>query len=444
MTLSRRTFLGITGGVVAGAAAAAVAGPVVWDDLIDRPRPPAASPAPHPRAAPNERVLVVVNLGGGNDGLNTLVPAGVGAYHDARPTLGVADSSLVALPGTTAYGLNPALAPLQKWWASKHLLAVDGMAIPDQSRSHFQASDVWWAGDPADPRGTGWLGRWLDSDDTDRHNPLRAISLGLDNGALTGRRSVATTLVDPQGFSLAAPKMFDVDRIAHGFESTASPLSSAALEAASQQAVTDALHSVQTLGSVVSGPARVQFSASDSANAVPGGVPTASVLPGRPSGGTGEAVTITNLLEVAAGIVELRVGTRVIMVSAGGFDTHADQAARHPALLTDLAQGLDGFLSTMTAKGRADDVLVITTSEFGRRVQENGSGTDHGEASVHFLAGGKVNGGQVVGQANLANLDGGDLPIEIDTRSVYAVALDWLGGPTDEILRGHYDRYGLV
>ena len=89
-------------------------------------------------------------------------------------------------------------------------------------------------------------------------------------------------------------------------------------------------------------------------------------------------------------------------------------------------------------------MLVITTSEFGRRVAENGSGTDHGEASVHFLAGGRVNGGQVVGQADLAKLDSGDLPIEIDTRSVYAAALDWLGGPTDEILGGHYDRHDLL
>jgi uncharacterized protein (DUF1501 family) len=445
MTIPRRTFLGITGGVVAGAAAAAVAGPLVWDDLVHHPRPSSQAAPPAGRVAPNERVLVVVNLGGGNDGLNTLVPAGAGAYHDARPTLGVADSSLVALTGTTAYGLNPSLAPLQKWWESKHLLAVDGMAIPGQTRSHFQASDVWWSGDPADPRGTGWLGRWLDhAADGAEHNPLRAISVGLDNGVLVGRTAVATNLGDPQGFTLATPKMYDVDQVERAFRATASPRSNDALDAASQQAVSDALGSVRTLAQVVSGPAEVQFSAADSTNVIPGGPPTASVLPGRPAGGTGQAVTVTSMLEVAAGIIDLEIGTRVIVVSAGGFDTHADQAAAHPALLTDLAQGLDGFLTAMAAKGRGDDVLVMTTSEFGRRVQENGSGTDHGEASVHFLAGGRVNGGQVVGEANLAKLDDGDVPIEIDTRSMYAVALDWLGGPTDEILKHRYDRYTLI
>ncbi len=446
MTIPRRTFLGITGGVVAGAAAAAVAGPLVWNDRTAHPAHPARPTSPAPsggHSAHDERILVVVNLGGGNDGLNTLVPAGVGAYHDARPTLGVAESSLVSLSGTTAYGLNPALAPLQKWWEAKHLAAVNGMAIPGQTRSHFAASDVWWSGDPADPRGSGWLGRWLDTDG-DGANPLRAISLGFDNGALTGRSSVPTTVVDPQAFVLTTPKEFDADQISRAYQATASPRSADAVQAASQQAIPDALRSVQALVSVLSGPARVHFAPADSANAVSAGVPTASVLAGQASGARGEAVTINSLLEVAAGIIDLRAGSRVIMVSAGGFDTHADQATRHPALLTDLAQGLDGFLSTMQARGRLDDVLVITTSEFGRRVHENGSGTDHGEASVHFLAGGKVAGGQVVGQADLAHLDRGDLPIEIDTRSAYAVALDWLGGPTDEILHGHFDRYGMI
>ncbi len=441
--MRRRTFLGLAGGAVAGAAAVAVGGPVVWEDLVDQARHNATASGSSGGSGVDPRTLVVVNLGGGNDGLNTLVPAGAGAYHDARPTLGVADSSLVALEGTTAYGLNPALAPLAKWWKAEQLVAVDGLAIPDQSRSHFLASDVWSSGDPADPRGTGWLGRWLDTDG-DVHNPLRAITLGLANGALVGHTSVATALVDPQDFAFQSPKQFDGDEIARGFQAAANPRSSDALEAASQQAIPDALNSARSLSAVLSGPQRVQFSAPDSANAVPAGVPTSQVLPGRASGGTGEAVTITSLLEVAAGIIDLRLGTRVIVVSAGGFDTHAAQTTRHPALLTDLAQGLDGFLSTMAAKGRADDVVVMTTSEFGRRVHENGSGTDHGEASVHFLAGGRVNGGRVVGQANLAKLDGGDLPIEIDTRSIYAAGLDWLGGPTDEILRGHYDRHALV
>jgi uncharacterized protein (DUF1501 family) len=447
MTISRRAFLGITGGVVAGGAAAAVAGPLVWRDLVDQQVHRAtSSTAPALRGSSshsgNGRVLVVVNLGGGNDGLNTLVPAGVGAYHDARPSLGVADTSLVKLAGTTAYGLNPSLAPLQHWWETKSLVAVDGLAMPQQTRSHFLASDVWWTGQPNAPHGTGWLGRWLDADQ-DHQNPLRAISLGLPTLALTGKSSLATVLADPQQFALMTPAGIDAAGLSRAFLATSHPLSSDPTTAASQQAVPDALDAVKTLTPVLTGSKRVQFAAPVATPGSSTSSSTSSSLAPAPTP-TGEVLSVTGLLEVAAGIVDLQIGTRVIMVSVSGFDTHANQAAKHPALLADLAQGLDGFLAAMVARGRADDVLVLTTSEFGRRVAENSSGTDHGAASVHFLAGGRVNGGQVVGQADLAKLDNGDLPIEIDTRSVYAAALDWLGGPTDEILGAHYDRYGLT
>jgi uncharacterized protein (DUF1501 family) len=431
MSVSRRRFLGLAGGLAAGGAAAAAAGPLLWQDLVDHQVHRATSASttssssdPGPSSA--GRVLVVVNLGGGNDGLNTLVPANSAAYHQARPSLGVADDQLVSLAGTTAYGLHPNLAPLQKWWAAKQLVAVDGLAIPGQSRSHFMASDVWWTAQPGDPHGTGWLGRWLDAD-ADRTNPLRAISLGLDTLAMTGRSSLATVVSDPGQFALMTPPGIDAAGLTRAFLATAHPSSGQATLAASQQAIPDTLRAVDTLTPVLAGSKRVSFSGADASTTA-----------------TDEVVSVTGLLEVAAGIIGLDIGTRVIMVSVTGFDTHANQDTRHPALLTDLAQGLDGFLATMARQGRADDVVVVTTSEFGRRVSENGSGTDHGQASVQFLAGAKVNGGQVVGSANLAQLDQGDLPIEIDTRSVYAAALDWLGGPTDEILGGRYDRHGLV
>jgi len=113
-------------------------------------------------------------------------------------------------------------------------------------------------------------------------------------------------------------------------------------------------------------------------------------------------------------------------------------------LLADVARGIDGFLASIEAQGRADDVVLMTTSEFGRRVGENGSGTDHGQASVQFVAGAPVATAQVVGTSDLGHLDQGDLPIAVDTRSLYAAALDWLGGPTDDVLGGTYDRLGLL
>jgi uncharacterized protein (DUF1501 family) len=429
MSLSRRRFLGIAGGVAAGGAAAAVAGPRIWQDLVDqqvhRSRSTSQSSTTSPRtpaAGSDHRVLVVVNLSGGNDGLNTLVPANNGTYHDARPTLGLAEDTLIPLAGTTAYGLNPALAPLQRWWAGKQLAAVDGLAMPEQSRSHFRASDVWGSAEPEASNPTGWLGRWLDTDG-DTHNPLRAISVGGGTRTLLSKSSIATAVGFPEQFALMTPKGIDADGLTKAFLATSHPLMSDATAAASQQAIPDTFHAVDTLTPVLTGSRRVSFSE-----------PGAAVQPGPVAG----------LLEAAAGIIDLELGTRVIVASVTGFDTHASQLTLHPPLLRDLGQGLDGFLSAMQAQGRADDVLVLTTSEFGRRVAENGSGTDHGHASVHFLAGPAVHGGQVVGQPDLDKLDDGDVPLEIDTRSLYAVALDWLGGPTDEILGAHHDRYGLI
>ena len=192
MTIPRRTFLGITGGVVAGAAAAAVAGPLIWDDRDRR-----TGRQPGRPAAARPRRLGIRRTASGSWWWSTWVVATTGSTPWCRPgsapttmpgpRWGWPTSSLVALAGTTAYGLNPALAPLQKWWEAKQLVAVDGMAIPDQTRSHFEASDVWWSGDPGrSPRHrlAGPLARHRPR----AANPLRAISLGLDNGALTGRR----------------------------------------------------------------------------------------------------------------------------------------------------------------------------------------------------------------------------------------------------------------
>ena len=147
----------------------------------------------------------------------------------------------------------------------------------------------------------------------------------------------------------------------------------------------------------------------------------------------------------AARRIVLKIGTRVITVGMGGFDTHADQADRHDQLLTDLGEGIAGFLERIDADGHGDDVMLLTTTEFGRRVGENGSGgTDHGNGGLQFLFGPTVRGATTVGEFDLAGLDRGDLPTVVDTRSVYSVALDWLGGPTDEILDGPHDRLGLV
>jgi uncharacterized protein (DUF1501 family) len=429
-TPSRRQFLVLAG----GAAGSAVAGAGLWTALgrgqvheeIAR-LPAAETPAP-------STVLVVVQLGGGNDGLNTLVPAD-GRYRDARPTIAVPEADLAALD-VGGHALHPALAPLVGRWRAGQVAAVQGVGFAGQSRSHFTAMDAWWSGTGGAASTTGWLGRWLDATEGPTANPLRAIALGAGAPALTGRVVLPTVVLSPAQFALRPPRGVDPAAIADALLATSAPTDGGPWLVAARAAIPGALEAirlferVRTRAGDVPGETELGGASAPSAGATPAQAPADSV---------------TGLLQVAAGIIELDIGTRVVHVGTSGFDTHAGQAAAHAALLSDLGTGITAFFDRLEKAGAADRVLLMTTSEFGRRVAENGSaGTDHGGAGVQFLAAPAIRGGRVIGAAGLDRLVDGDLPIEIDARSLYAVGLDWLGGPTDELLGGRFDRYGLL
>lgn len=450
--LNRRSFLGVAGGV----AAAAVGGGLLWNSLVrehledevgsgttSTSTPTSAGSSSATGSAGRRRTLVVLQLSGGNDGLNTLVPGGQGLYFDARPTLQVKEGEIVVLEGTE-YGLHPKLAPLVPLWNEGRLAAVNGVGfLEGQSRSHFQAMDLWWSALPGHARTTGWLGRWLDRSG-DTTNPLRAIALGGSSALLIGDRAISTSVRDPSAFALLAPKGADASRLAEAFAATAGPLSADPDLAAAQASVPSALSAVELLAKVTDtdgGGTTSTARARGKANGQPGDLEK-GIRQNR--GGKTEMV---ELLDVAAGIIELGIGTEIIVVGVSGYDTHANQATMHPQLLDDLAQGTSKFLAAMDAQGRSEDVLVMTMSEFGRRVQENGNGTDHGQGGMQFISGRAVRGKQVVGVADLSHLVDGDLRSIVDTRSTYAAALDWLGGDTqltDEVLGGSFDRLGLV
>jgi uncharacterized protein (DUF1501 family) len=369
-----------------------------------------------------DRILVVLEMAGGNDAINTLVPAS-GLYNDARRDLVLPADELVALSGTD-YRLHPALAPLARYWDDGSMAAIAGVGLVDQSRSHFKAMDTWWSGSPGVPAQTGWLGRWLDATLEGANDPLRAIALGGGSPALVGDKTLATVVRNPANFSLRTFPNMDADALISAFLATAEPLASTPELAAAQEAIPSTLEAVALLASV---------SGDDDETAVFGSGPQRG----------GESAT--DLLQTAAGIINLGIGTRVITVGISGFDTHADQLSRHQDLLTDVGAGLAAFFERLAADGNLDKVMVVTTSEFGRRIQENGSfGTDHGTGGLQFIFGPRVVGALVVGELDLANPVNGDLPVVLDTRSVYSVALDWLGGPTDEILGGPHDRLGLL
>lgn len=384
---------------------------------------PAVAPAAAPAVDPSRRVLVLVQLLGGNDALNTVVPA-TGRYHDARPGLGL-DDELVALDGRDDLGLHPSLAPLAGRWVDGQLAVVAGLGLPEQTRSHFTAMDTWWSGRPGEPPRTGWLGRWLDAtaDEPDAvAAELRAIALGGGAPALGAEQDPAVAIGQPTGFALGAGRVDVRAETETAYRAMAAATGGDAVLAAARAAVPHALDAADLLASLAT-PTEPDPEAA------------------RPGGGGGAAP----LLDLAAGIVEADLGARVISVGVGGFDTHAAQADTHAALLADLATGLDGFLARVAAAGRLDDVLVVTTSEFGRRVAENGSaGTDHGTGGVSLVLGTGLRPRQVVGEYRLDRLVDGDLPLVVDSRSLYATALTWLGGPVDGVLDGPIEDLGLL
>jgi uncharacterized protein (DUF1501 family) len=426
MTMSRRRFLGTAGAVAGGAAAGYAAWANLLRDQSERaesgPRSTPPSAPPSTLAANAGRVLVVVQCNGGNDALNTLVPVVEGAYHDLRPGLGIAEADALAIDDRS--GMHPSLAPILPYWQNGTLAFFQSIGFANQTRSHFDAMDTWWSANPAQPTKSGWLGRWNDLTQ-DGSNPLRVISLGARSPALIGARTIATLVTEPASFSLPAPDGIDAAALTEAFLATSVPLSRDELLAASQHAVPASLEAVELVASAsgLTGAGGPEEGSEDMAD-----------------GG------ITSLLRTAAGIIEADAGTQVIAVSIEGFDTHARQAETHAALLSDVGTGIAQFLDRVDQMGRGDDVLVITTSEFGRRVAENGSGgTDHGAAGTMLVCGNGV-AGQVVGEVDLTNLVDGDLPVAIDTRSLYAVALEWLSDEAvaEEVLGGRFDTYGLL
>lgn len=413
-SLDRRHFLAGSGALVAAGCASTVS-----IDTATR-ADPAAGPTSSSggdvdpgavttvsSAGDSDRVLILVQLNGGNDGLNTVVPVD-GRYHDARPTIAVTEADLLEVPGTTDFGLHPSFAPLRRFADAGQLAMVHGIGFDQPDRSHFVSMDRWWRAERLD-QPTGWLGSWLDREVAEL-GPLDAVALGGNARVLTGVASVPTAISSPADFALPS----DID--AEALLALTDPVDPEPLAAAAQLAIARSVGAVEAFDTIV-----------DEA--------------GGTVGGTGP---LTTRLTVAADLVLASAATRVIVVSAGGFDTHAGQAASHSALLADLASGLDHLMTALDAGGAADRVLVATTSEFGRRVAENGSGgTDHGAAGLSLLLGTDVVGG-LHGEIAWDGLIDGDVPPVVDPRTLFTTCLDWLGTDPETVLGGRWDDVTLL
>lgn len=369
-------------------------------------------------------VLVVIQMGGGNDGLNTVVPYGDDAYHRVRPTIGIAPSAVVKIDDRI--GLNPKMTALDDLYQEGHVAIVQGVGYPNPNRSHFEATQIWETASPDRPQSSGWLGRYLDRNAPNATGPASSATLFY---AVSLGDTVPTALI-AQHVDVPAIGALGV----YGYNTGKDTAS----KATAGQLYDGAKAGQSPYLSLVAETAR---------NAMHGGDLLRAKVKGYQAAVTYPADAFSQQLKLAAQIIGSNVGTRIVFVSIGSFDTHAGQRNQQDRLLGYLANGLRAFYRDLTAHALADNVLAMTFSEFGRRVAQNASnGTDHGTAMPLFIVGGKVKGGLYGSHPSLADLDrNGDLKYSVDFRSVFATVVErWLGRDTSGIIAGSFDTVAFV
>jgi uncharacterized protein (DUF1501 family) len=344
-------------------------------------------------AKKDDRVLVVIQLDGGNDGLNTVIPYADENYARLRSALRIDTKEIIKLNDTV--GLHPALKAAADLFNDNRLAIVQGVGYPNPNRSHFESMAIWHharlAADGHD--GNGWLGRAAESLQPRGTSVPDSIFIGAEvvPVALRGRRANALSLQNESDLQLTAPVGWAV-----------STTTSSDITAFVQQSVTQSFDAARQFRE------SNQFQSSSTSD--------------YPD------TKLAHKLQLVSKLLKLGGQTRIYYVSQSGYDTHAAQLYPHDRLLREFAGALKAFLNDLQAAKLDDRVVVLAFSEFGRRAAENGSaGTDHGAAGPVFLAGPQVNSGLIGAHPSLTDLDEGDLKMSVDFRQIYAAILtNWL------------------
>ncbi len=371
------------------------------------------------------RILVLLQLAGGNDGLNTVIPHTRDEYYRLRPSLAVPKGAALKL--NDELSLNPQLVGLKELHDQGLLSIIQGVGYPAPNRSHFRSMDIWHSAVPTkEHTRDGWLGRAMDAAANSLVGQVPALALEtgpLPLALVAGRTSVPTIQgVQDYRLSGGAGDALEQQRKRSLIGSLANHRGTGANDADDDLAFLR-----RTATTAIATAKRIEASASHK--------------PTKPYPATG----LGRRLETIARFIAADVGPQVYFVSLDGFDTHSDQAQAHNALLTELGGATRAFFRDLEASGLAKRVLLATFSEFGRRVKENGSlGTDHGAASQMFLMSGGIAPTIHGSHPSLTDLDEGDLKHHTDFRQVYATLLEqWLGWPSEPALLGRFKQLKL-
>lgn len=369
---------------------------------------------------PDDRVLVVVQLSGGNDGLNTVIPFGNDLYYKNRPGLGIKDTDVLKIDGADGVGLHPSLAPIHEMMQAGVAGVVQGVGYPNPNRSHFSSMDIWHTADveSAGQGSRGWLGSALDH--LEQPTGLDALSIGNEAPlAMLGDSCRPVSFENAQLFRWAGR---DLDK---DVSKTYDQVHDAAVEADSEDPLAFVNRTAMD-AQVASSKVRKAVSSKNETK--------------WPKNG------LANQLQMVAKMIRAELPTRVFYVAMGGFDTHANQLNNHQRLMDQFAQAMKAFYDELDATGHRSRVVSLAFSEFGRRVRQNASGgTDHGCAGPSFVFGDHVTPGIIGLHPSLENLDRGDLIHATDFRSLYTDLLqDWMKLDAKQALGKRYPTAGIL
>ena len=367
-------------------------------------------------------ILVVIQLTGGNDSLNTLIPYGNSLYYENRNTVAIPQDEVIAIDDN--FGFNPAMRPIKDLYDQGKVALIQGVGYPNPNRSHFRSMDIWHTCEPDKQGSEGWLGRVIRDIDPNGENVLTGVNFGRGlpralavPGVPVASVAVLETYGVLTGISEEPDRTDALDVLARMYAPT---IGSGPVMDYLGQTGLDALRGADILKTA---PARYVSSIEYADNA------------------------ISKNLQGISKVLNANLGTRIFYTQHGGYDTHANQGPVHPKLWTELSQAISDFYADLAEHDVSEDVLMFVFTEFGRRVKDNGSGTDHGSGGLAFAIGDPVKGGMYSEYPSLKEGDllEGDLQFNIDYRGVYGSMIEnWLHLDPIPVVGGNFEQLDFV
>ena len=366
-------------------------------------------------STPDGQTLIVVQLAGGNDGLNTVVPHADSRYRTLRPNLALPQDDVLVIDDR--HGFHKSMTGLKGLFDRGDLAVVESVGYAHPSFSHFQAMDIWQTADPTEARREGWLAQLVEGAVDANGHPLGALALGTQ---------IPPALCCPP----VLPPVLERADLYRLQSDTRNPALSTNRDAALRR-LYQSYQAPAPYATVLEETSSTAEKSVKELQASVGSYRAAVEYPKTP---------LADGLKVFASLIASGAGLKIGYVVLGGFDTHANQVNQHAMLLSTLDSAVTAFMADMAAQGRSDKVLLVTWSEFGRRAAQNASGgTDHGSAAPLFLAGGRVRGGFFGAPPDLSRLDNGNIPFAVDFRSIYSTILEqWMQTDSKPLLGGNF------